>query len=96
MSVPDWAMMVRSVRLSTVISALLWNLKTIIKKDLSANFDSLADQVPGNLENYKCGDLNKLLSAYVDIYKRFVDNIINKRYKDQPDTKDQILYLSES
>ena len=43
-----------------------------IKKNLAANFESLADKVTENLESCKREDFHELLGAYVDI---FTENI---------------------
>ena len=41
-----------------------------IKKNLAANFESLADKVTENLENCKCEGFHELLRAYLDIFTK--------------------------
>ena len=52
-----------------------------IKKNLPANFESLADKVTENLENCKRQDFHELLRAHVDIFTKNIYATRDNTYK---------------
>ena len=52
-----------------------------IKKNLGANFESLADKVTENLGSCKRGNFHELLSAYMDIFTTNIYATHDNNYK---------------